>query len=237
MSHHIGSLNEKPLHLALKQWYAEPGDRFEVNVEDFVVDIVRGNLLIEIQTRGFSAIKRKLQKLVAGHPLRLVYPVAQEKWILKLANDGQSSLPRRKSPKRGRFEHVFSELVSFPHLMADDGFSLEVLLIKEEEVRRHEPSRAWRRRGWVTHERRLLKVTQQRLFETPGDLASLLPDGLPDRFSTSDLAAALALPRRLAQQMAYCLCQMGSIAQVGKQGNAYLYALIGGAMPKEKISA
>ena len=26
MSSQIGSLNEKPLHAALKQWYAEPGD-------------------------------------------------------------------------------------------------------------------------------------------------------------------------------------------------------------------
>jgi hypothetical protein len=232
MSHTIGSLNEKPLHLALKQWYAEPGDRLEVEVEGFVVDIVRDDLLIEVQTRGFSGIKRKLQELVGLHPLRLVYPIAREKWILKLAGEGQGYPSRRKSPKRGRFEHVFAELVSFPRLIADESFSLEVLLIQEEEIRRREPGRAWRRGGWVTHERRLLKVTEQRLFETPGDLASLLPDGLPVRFTTSDLATVLAVPRRLAQQMAYCLRQMGSIAQVGKQGNAFLYARVGDAASK-----
>ena len=26
----IGLLNEKPLHASLKQWYAQPGDQFEV---------------------------------------------------------------------------------------------------------------------------------------------------------------------------------------------------------------
>ena len=46
----IGTLNEKPLHAALKDWCARPGDQFEVFVDGFVVDIVRGNLLIEIQT-------------------------------------------------------------------------------------------------------------------------------------------------------------------------------------------
>ena len=51
----IGLINEKPLHASLKQWYARPGDRFEVPVDGFVIDIVRDNLLIEIQTRNFAA--------------------------------------------------------------------------------------------------------------------------------------------------------------------------------------
>jgi hypothetical protein len=46
----IGQLNEKALHASLKQWYARPGDRFEVAVGGFVIDIVRAELLIEIQT-------------------------------------------------------------------------------------------------------------------------------------------------------------------------------------------
>ena len=45
-SSEIGTLNEKPLHAALKAWYAQPGDRLEVAVDGFVVDIVRGDLLI-----------------------------------------------------------------------------------------------------------------------------------------------------------------------------------------------
>jgi hypothetical protein len=53
----IGLLNEKPLHASLKQWYSRPGDRFEVPIDRFVIDIVRGDLLIEIQTRNLAAIK------------------------------------------------------------------------------------------------------------------------------------------------------------------------------------
>jgi hypothetical protein len=36
----IGLLNEKPLHAALKQWYARPGDRFEVAVDGFVIELI-----------------------------------------------------------------------------------------------------------------------------------------------------------------------------------------------------
>ncbi len=223
-AHKISTLNEKPLHAALKAWYGRPGDRFEVSVDGFIVDIVRGDLLVEIQTGSFSATKRKLAALTASHPVRLVYPIAREKWIVRLAEDGHGQLSRRKSPQHGAFEHVFGELVSFPKLLSNPSFSLEVLLIQEEEVRHYDGKRGWRRRGWVTHERRLLQVIDRRLFETPADMVALVPSALPEPFTTSDLAAALAKSRRLAQQMAYCLREMGVIEAVGKRGNAILYS-------------
>jgi len=223
-AHEIGTLNESPLHAALKAWYAQPGDQFEVSVDGFVVDIVRGNLLVEIQTCNFSAIRQKLITLITGHPLRLVYPVAQEKWIVKQPRDGHGQPKRRKSPKRGAFEHVFKELVSFPRLVSNPDFSLDVLLIQEEEVRHHDGRRRWRRRGWVTDERRLLDVVGHQIFETTADLAALVPPDLTEPWTTAELADAMGRRRRLAQQMAYCLREMGVIEPVGKQGNAILYA-------------
>jgi hypothetical protein len=219
----IGLLNEKPMHAALKQWYAQPDDVLEVLVDGYVIDIVRGDLLIEIQTGNFSAMKEKLSALIATHPVRLVYPIPREKWIVKLDPKGEGSTQRRKSPKRGGFEDVFGELVSFPELLCQPNFSLEVLLIQEEEVRRHDARRGWRRRGWVTQERRLLEVVSQQRFETPGDVWALIPGDLPETFTTSDLAAALKKPRRLAQKAAYCLRRMGVITQVGKRGRSILY--------------
>src|SRR6185436_14499305 len=86
----IGLLNEKPLHASLKQWYAQPGDRFEVPVDGFVIDIVRDNVLLEIQTRHFGAIKSKLATLVSSHQVRLIYPIAQEKWIVQSPGGGNA---------------------------------------------------------------------------------------------------------------------------------------------------
>ncbi len=224
MSNSIGLLNEKPLHAALKKWYARPGDRFEVSVAGFEIDVVQGDLLVEIQTGNFASMKSKLVGLTRTHAVRLVYPIAQEKWIVKLATDGNGPTSRRKSPKRGKVENVFWELVSFPELLLSANFSLEVLLIQEEEVRRYEGKRRWWRRGWVTEERRLLEVVQRRLFETPADIGDLLPLGLREPFETRDLADAIDGRRELAQKMAYCLRKMGVIQQVGKRGRANLYA-------------
>jgi hypothetical protein len=114
-------------------------------------------------------------------------------------------------------------LVSFPQLLAHPNFSLEVLLIQEEEARRYDGTRNWRRKGWVTHERRLLQVVDRRLFETPADMRALIPASLVEPFTTTQLAEAEDQPLWLAQKMAYCLREMGAITAVGKRGRGVLY--------------
>jgi hypothetical protein len=112
-----------------------------------VIDIVRDDLLIEIQTGNFSSIKAKLHKLVQSHQVRLIDPIAAERWIVR-PDRRTRRVVRRKSPRRGRLEDLFLELVSIPHLLSNPNFSLEVLMIREEETRRYDRSRNWRRRGW-----------------------------------------------------------------------------------------
>ena len=224
----IGLLNEKPLHASLKQWYARPGDRFEVAVDGFVIDIVRDDLLIEIQTGNFASIKPKLTNLVRSHQVRLIYPIAQEKWIVRLAADDGGDRRRRKSPKRGRLEDLFQELVSIPQLLSNHNFSFEVLMTREEEVRRYEGKRTWRRKGWGLEERRFLEVLDQRLFGASADWLGFLPEGL-ESFTTGDLAAGMDTGRELAQKMAYCLREGRLIDLIGRQGRANLYRVAGGA--------
>jgi hypothetical protein len=220
----IGTRNEKPLHEALKRWYAQPGDSLEMPVDGFVVDIVRGSLLIEIQTRNFSAIKKKLEKLAVNHAVRLVYPIPYRKWIIKSAGNGKNQTSRRKSPKQGDFTEVFRELIRIPDLITHPHFSMELLLIEEEEVRHYDGVRGWRRGGWVTDEHRLLQVVDRLILNEPRDLSNFLPDTMIEPFSVADLAKAINKSRGLAQKMVYCLRSMGCLEAVGKKGNAILYS-------------
>ena len=219
----IGTLSERSLHAALKRWYAQPGDRLEVPVDGYVIDIVRHDLLIEIQNGGFCGIKQKLLDLVERHPIRLVYPIARHKWIVRQSGDGGEVLGRRKSPLRGKAADLFRELVSFPGLACRPNFSLELLFVQEEEVRRRDGKGSWRRRGWSIHDRRLLAVEERLPLPFPGGYRALIPPDLPQPFTSRDLSEALALSRRLAGQMAYCLRKMAVLRIVGKRGNAYLY--------------
>ena len=220
----IGLLNEKPLHASLKQWYARPGDQFEVPVGGFVIDIVRDDLLIEIQTGNFSSIKSKLNKLAHSHRVRLIYPIVQEKWIVRLPHTNCGATVRRRSPKKGRLEDLFWELVSIPQLLSNPNFSLEILMIRQEEVRRYERKRKWRSKGWVIEGRQLLQVLDQRVFGASADWLWFLPAGL-ESFTTEDLATRMNTRRELAQKMAYCLREAQMIELIGKRGRANLYRI------------
>ncbi len=222
----IGLLNEKPLHASLKRWYAQPGDRFEVPVEGFVIDIVRDDQLLEIQTGNFASIKPKLIHLVRSHPIRLIYPIALEKWIVRLAKGESKGVTRRKSPKRGRLEDVFWEMVSIPQLLLNRSFSLEVLIIREEEARRYGGKRNWHRKGFVVEERRLLEVVDRKLFKESADWLTFIPAGL-ESFTARDLAEAIDISQELAQKMAYCLRNAGVTNLMGKRGRANLYRVAG----------
>ncbi len=217
---HIGELREQHLHAALKEWYREEGDLLEIGVGGFVIDLVRDEVLIEIQTGGFSPMRRKLDRLLDGHRMRLVHPIAAEKWIRKL--DG-AEVSRRRSPKRGIVADVCAHLVSFPSLLSHPNFTLEVLLVQEEEVRTPDPS-AWRRNGWKIAERRLIGILERVTFESTEDLLGLLPSGLPNPFTTAHLADALNRSRHLAQEVAYCLREAGVLHAVGRSRGGIEYA-------------
>jgi len=225
-SHYIGTLNEKSLHADLKTWYAQPGDKLEVPIDGYYIDIVRGNELIEIQTRNFSSIKTKIRTLLSNHNVHLIHTIAQEKWLVKLPKDGDGDPVRRKSPRKGTVLDILNELVSFPSLVKHKNFVLELLFIKEEEVRRYDPRKCWRRHGWVTHERRLLDVMDSVIIQNPKDFEILIPDGLPVQFTTEDVAFAIGRSKWFAQKLVYCLKKMDIIEKVGSRNKFYVYQKI-----------
>ena len=221
----IGTLRERPLHAALKRWCAQPGDRTEVAVDGYVIDLVRGDLLIEVQTRGLSSARHKVATLLdRGHRLRLVLPIAVEMWIVKVDAEGVIT-SRRRSPRHGAPADAFAELVSIARLLPHPGLEIDLVLVEAEEVRWHSPDGPWRRRGWTVEERRLIGVAGTQSIRGVANLTGMLPADLPERFTTADLATGLGRPRRVAQQMAYCLVGAGAIVAIGKRDRSVEYRI------------
>lgn len=218
-------MQESSLHSTLKDWYAQPNDSLEVFVDGFQIDIVRDELLIEIQTGNFRALREKLDSLLERHIVHLVHPIPLEKWIRRVTADDEL-VSRRKSPKRGRVEHLFAEMVSLPELPNHPHFSFEVLLTQEEEIWRDDGRGSWRRKGWSVADRRLIDVLDSKKLTSPEDYAALIPDRLTQPFTNLELANTLGLSRRLAGQMTYCLRRMGVITIVGKRDRFNLHLVL-----------
>ncbi len=209
---------ERGLHAELKEWLWRPGDLVEGTVWGYRADLIRGDLLIEIQTGNFPQIRAKLAKLLKGYRVRLVHPVPERRWVIREV-DGRRQ--RRVSPRVGRVEDVFNELVYCPTMPLDPNFSLEVLLVHSEE------SQAVRWRGrkrtrYTVTERHLVKVVSSMVFERPEDYLKLIPD-MHGAFTARQLSKAIGLRITLARRVVYCLAKMGMLEEVGSVARAKLY--------------
>ncbi|MGY5853141.1 MAG: hypothetical protein RTU92_06205 [Candidatus Thorarchaeota archaeon] len=224
-SNGIGTLKERSLHASLKVRYSEPGDKIEERVQGYIIDIVRNKQLIEIQTGSFGPLRSKLQRLLMEYKIHIVHPIAAEKWIVRESRDGASIIGRRRSPTRKSFAHVFDALVAIPELLRFQNLSVDVVLIREEEIRRLDGKGRWRRKGWSIVDRVLVDIIDTKKFFKPLDYISLIPQSLEQPFTNRDLANSMKVPIRLAQRITYSLRKMGVVDMVGKRGQARLHKI------------
>ncbi|MEM7274912.1 MAG: hypothetical protein AAF547_17655 [Actinomycetota bacterium] len=216
----IGTLNESSLHAGIKDLLSEPGDELEVELDGFVIDIRRGDLLIEVQTGSFGAMGRKLDRLLSSHRILLVHPIATATYLHK-----PDARPR-KSPNRGDLWSVLDELVSIPTLLDHPNLELDVLLVTIDKFQEHDPKARRGRGGWRTVDKRLREVGERHRFRTTDDLVGLMPAGLPEEFTTADIAVEGSMRRDAAQKLAYCLRALDRIELVAKTraGHRYRWA-------------
>jgi hypothetical protein len=217
-------MHESSLHKDLKDLYTSPGDKQEVELDGYLIDVLHGKQVIEIQTANFSSLKSKLSALLPKYQVRIVYPIPQEKWLIKYPEHGEIPLSRRKSPKRGRLEDVFSQLVYIPKFLKSNNFILEVLLTRQEEIRRDDGLGSWRRKGVSIIDHRLVDVLKRSIYTTLNDYQGFFPMSLPDPFTTKNLSNLLRIRQRLAGKMIYTMRKIGLVAVTGKHGKAWLYS-------------
>lgn len=218
----IGTLSESHLHAALKDLYAQPGDALEAEHKGYIIDILRDQQLIEIQTRSLGSLRPKLTALLPQHPILLVHPLPKVKWIQRQPAAGPLP-PRRKSPKQARLEDAFRELLRIADLLPHPNLTICLTFIEIEEVWREDGLGSWRRKGWSIAERRLISMQSERRLNGLADYAALLPATLPGQFTNAQLSTHLRIPGSLAGKMTWTLTRAGLIKQVGRQGRANLF--------------
>ncbi|MHA1497438.1 MAG: hypothetical protein ACTSRT_07795 [Promethearchaeota archaeon] len=222
----IGTLNESSLHRELKEIYRNPEDELEVKVGKYHVDIVRENLLIEIQVKNFSAIRSKLESLLQNHKVLLIHPIIRDKWILSLDIKSNQVIRRNLSPKHCSFENIFEELLRIPHLISHPNLIIEVVLIQAEETHINDGKGSWRRRGWSIQDLKLVKILEYKVYSNSKQFLKLIPEGLNVPFTNKNLASYLKKPVKLARMMTYSLRKMGLIEVVGKKERSLLFNFV-----------
>lgn len=214
---------ETTLHQQLKAVYCDDPEMREVVVDGYRIDAVIGDELIEVQQAGLGQIREKVRDLLSTHQVRVVKPLALRKVLVRRKRRGGRIESTRVSPKHDTLLDIFDELVHFCTVFPHRRLTLEVLLTEQVEHRIGQRKRRWRDKGYRVEDRQLVSIVERHTLRTRADLRSLLPDGLPQPFTTADIAREAGIPRWLAQKAAYCLRTTGTAMLDGKSGNALLY--------------
>ena len=218
---------ETTLHHQLKMLYADDHSGQEIQLGKYRIDVVRGDVLVEIQLGSIGAIRDKLQKLVADYFVLVVKPVIARKTLIKLDGPNGAEISRRQSPKKRDIFSLFDELVYCTRLFPHPNLCIDVPIIEMEETRYPGHGRRRRRRDsdFAIQDKKLLEIQRVERVATASDLLRLIPESLPAIFHTGHLAEATGQKREVARQMAYCFRKMNIAKVVGKEGNALLYQL------------
>ncbi len=218
----IGTLGEKTLHAALKQYFDPNADSHEIPVGPFVADIRNEKGFFEIQTRGFHRLREKLDFFLDQAPVTVIYPVPAVKWLIWLDEDGKATA-RRKSPKRAGACEILPELYQIKPLLKRDGLRFCAVLLELEEYRLKNGWSDDGKRGSTRFDRLPVGLLDEVWLTCPADYSALIPQSLPETFTVKEFAKAAGLSPKKSAVAVNVLFSVGALERVGKVKNAYLY--------------
>lgn len=219
----IGTLGEKTLHSVLKNYYDSRPQNQEVKVGRYVADILNGDGIIEIQTRSFNTLRKKLSCFLESYPVMVVHPIAHTKWIYWIDPESGEVTKKRKSPKCGQVLDAVGELYKIKPFLTHPNLTFCAALVDLEEYRFLNGWSSDRKKGSTRCERIPTGLWKEVVFNR--HYRNMLPQGLPEKFTSKDLSRAAKISMKKAQTALNILHATADVRRVGKQGNAYLYEI------------
>lgn len=221
----IGTLGEKTVHAVLKNYYAPDCEMQEIPIENFVADIFTGTEIIEIQTRSFNVMRRKLDTFLKQYPVTIVHPIPHIKWVFWIDEETGETSPKRKSPKKGNPYQAFVELYKIRPFLKNENLHFRFALIDMEEYRLLNGWSRDKKRGSERFDRIPLEFVEEVCIDRREDYMQFVPFDLPEPFTSREFAKCAKIPMRLANVVLLILTDLSVVTRVGKQGNCYLYEL------------
>ena len=219
----IGTLSEKTVHSVLKNYLSPDQITHEIKVAGFVADICTGKEIIEIQTRNFDKLRRKLQSFLTVSPVTIVYPIHNIKWIRWVNPQTGEISPPRKSPKPGNPCSVFPELYKIKDYLLNPNLKVKIIMMNLEEYRFLDGWSVDKKKGSTRCDRIPVELIREIEINCLQDYKLLIPDTLLDSFTSNDYKKCSRLSLHHAQTALRILHYTGTVDRIGKKGNSFIY--------------
>lgn len=225
--HGFGTLQEKTVHAVMKQYYLPNEDYHEVPINGYIADIYTGSEIIEIQNGNFGHMRDKLTSFLPEYPVYLVYPFPHKKWINWINPETGELISRNRSPITGTIYHALPEFFKIKSFLADPNLHIRVPLIDIDEYRLMDGTRSKKNKKIGSHryDRVPIELHDEIIIDSIYDYIQLFPITLPDEFTSKDFAKHAKINISLAQEALKLTYDLGIVARIGKEKNAYLYKL------------
>lgn len=219
----IGTLSEKTVHAILKNYYQPDEDHQEIPIENFVADIYADGEIMEIQTRQFDRLRRKLDAFLPLYPVTIVCPVPRNKWLIWIDEENGELSKKRKSPKTGTEYDAFRELYKIKMYLKHPGLRIKIVMMDIEEYRLLNGWSRDKKKGSSRYDRIPTELVSETDITCLQDYMQFVPYEIKEPFTVKDFAKEVHISPSDAGTVINILAYTGVIEQTGKQGRAYLY--------------
>ncbi len=219
----IGMQSEKTLHSILK-YYIEPDESFhEQPVARYIADIKNEAGITEVQTAGYGYLRGKLSVFLKDYPVTVVCPVVHVKHIQWIDPESGEWLKRNRSPVTGGVFTAFTELYRIRPFLKDPRLTVRVILMDMEEYRIADGYAREGKKGSHRFDRVPCALISDTRLRTPEDYRGLIPDSLPEEFTSADFAGHCRVRKGESGTALLILTDLGAVRRIGKKGRSYLY--------------
>lgn len=221
----IGTLSEKSIHSYLKDYFEQDKNKHEIKILGYVADISNQSGIIEIQSKDFSKLRRKLDTyLVNGIKTRIVYPVSLVKYINWVDPVTHKILERRKSPSKSSIYDIFIELYRIRDRLRNPLLAFTVVTLETEEYKYLDGYGPNGKNHATKIDKIPAKVMELYNFSVNGGFEIFIPDTLPNGFTSSDFRKNAHCSLKAAQNTLLILSDLGICKRVGRDKRGYIYS-------------
>ena len=216
----IGELNEHTLHLTLKNYIDPDTSNHEREYMGSVCDVVNSDGITEIETRSFSNLSKKLDKLLKEAPVTVVFPIGKKIWVRWVDGTTGEISDRKPSTKKGKASDVIPELYKIRDSLNNPDLTLKLIFIEEEDYKK----RVGKRRGTRSERIPISILSEMTIKPSEGikELFETIPEG---EFTSADFSKTNKLRGRAVWYGLQLLMTTGEIEKVGEKGRAFIYRL------------
>ena len=225
----IGTLSEKTVHAVVKNYYEPDEDHQEIPIEGKCADIYTADeKVIEIQTRSFSRLKEKLDVFLPLYDVTVILPLPDRKriiWIDPETGEETNAGSYRRTPAPWT---AFKEIYSIRNYLTNPNLHIRILLMNMTEYKLLSGRSKDRKRfGAERYDRIPEELTGEIVLNSPADYMLFLPEGLPETFTSSELASVAGIPARYLSYVTGLMKLLGLIYRLpDKKGRAWLYKIV-----------